>query len=151
MPEPPEEKATAVPVGFQNSVVCADQQVSRCPFVLVDQAAKNWSTFDPFIAEVRHGVGRSWRAKFTGAVRSSTVVVPNVFREHQTQVPLTKDQYPVSEFGSDRAYEPFGETVRLRTTRRNPDDPDANVSEDSPSGSSPVHPKRPGRTRSAKE
>jgi hypothetical protein len=36
-----------VPVGFQNSVACADQQVSRYPFVLVDQAAlwvPNWSS-----------------------------------------------------------------------------------------------------------
>src|SRR2546423_7715940 len=101
MPEPPEEKATAVPVGLQNSVVCADQQVSRCPFVLVDQAAKNRSTLDPFITEVCHGVGRSWRAKFAGAVRSSTVVVLDVLREHHTHVPLTEDQYAVSEFGSE--------------------------------------------------
>jgi hypothetical protein len=29
----------APPVGFQNSVTCADQQVSCCPFVLVDQVS----------------------------------------------------------------------------------------------------------------
>jgi hypothetical protein len=40
--------------------------------------------------------------------------VPNVLREHHTQVPLTEDQYPVSEFGSDRAYEPFGDTIGPR-------------------------------------
>jgi hypothetical protein len=62
--------------------------VSCCSFVLVDQATtKNWSTLDPFIAEVRHGMGRSWRAKLAGTVRPSTVVVPNVLREHHTQVP----------------------------------------------------------------
>jgi hypothetical protein len=72
-------------VGFQNSVVCADQQVSRCPFVLVGQAAKNRSTLDPFIPEVGHGVGRSWRGTFAGAVRSSTVVALDVLREHHTQ------------------------------------------------------------------
>lgn len=51
-------------------------------------------------------------------------------REHHTQVPLTEDQYAVGEFGSDRAYEPFGETVRPRTTRRNLDYADADVSEE---------------------
>jgi putative transposase len=49
-------------------------------------------------------------------------------------VPLTKDQYPVGEFGSDRADEPFGEAVRPRTTRRNPDHADADVSKDSVEG-----------------
>ena len=38
-------------------------------------------------------------------------VVPNIFREHSTQMPLIEDQYAVGEFGSDRAHEPFGETV----------------------------------------
>ena len=79
-------------------------------------------------------MGRSWRAKVAGTVRSSTVVVPNVFREHHTQVPLAEDQYTVGEFGSDRAYEPFSETVRPRTTRRNPDYADADVREDSIEG-----------------
>ena len=52
-----------------------------------------------------------WCMKFAGAVGSSTVVVPNVDSERHTQVPLVKDQHAVSEFGSDRAHEPFGETV----------------------------------------
>jgi hypothetical protein len=60
--------------------------------------------------------------------------VPNVFREHHTQVPLAEDQYTVGEFGSDRADEPFSETVRPRTTRRNPDYADADVREDSIEG-----------------
>jgi hypothetical protein len=60
--------------------------------------------------------------------------VPNVFREHHTQVPLTKDQYPVGDFGSDRADEPFGKTIRLRATRRNLDHADAHVSKDSVEG-----------------
>src|SRR5437764_15232703 len=59
--------------------------------------------------------------KFAGAVGSSTVVVPNVDCEHHTQVPLVEDQHAVSEFGSDSADEPFGETVRLRTPGRNSD------------------------------
>jgi hypothetical protein len=66
------------------------------------------------MTEVCHGVGWSWRAKFAGAVRASTVVVPEVFREHHMQVPLTEDQHTVGEFGSQGADEPFGETVRLR-------------------------------------
>ena len=71
------------------------------------------------------------RAKFAGAVRPSTVVVPNVLREHHTQVPLTEDQHAVGAFGSDRAYEPFGETVRPGATRRNLDHADARIGEDS--------------------
>jgi hypothetical protein len=94
---------------------------SRCPFVLVDQATKNRPTLDPFMVEVRYGVGWLWRAKFAGAVRSSTVAVPDVLREHHMQVPLAEDQHAVGEFGSDRAYEPFGETVRPRAARRNSD------------------------------
>jgi hypothetical protein len=54
------------------------------------------------------------RAKVAGTVRPSTVVVPNVLREHHTQVPLTEDQYVVGGFGSEGADETFGEAVRLR-------------------------------------
>jgi hypothetical protein len=82
------------------------------------------------VGQVRDGVDRSWWAKVTAAVRPSTVVVPNIFREHHTQVPLIADQHPVGEFGSDRMHEPFGETVRPRTTRRNPDHTDAHIGED---------------------
>ncbi len=76
-------------------------------FVLVDQAVQNWATLNPLIAEIRCGAG--W-AKFAGAVRSSTVVVPNVVCEHHTQVPLIEDQHAVGEFGSDRPHEPFGDS-----------------------------------------
>ena len=69
--------------------------------------------------------------KFAGAVGSSAVVVPNVVREYHTQVPLAEDQHAVGEFGSDSAHEPFGETVRPRATRRNPDHVDAHIGQDS--------------------
>ena len=121
-------------MGFQKSVTCADQQFSCCPFLLVDQAIQDRTPLDLFVAEVCHGVGRSWRTKFAGAVRSSTVVVPDVLREHHTQVPLTEDQYAVGEFGSDRADESFGKTIRPRTTRRNLDYANADVSKDSIKG-----------------
>jgi hypothetical protein len=49
-------------------------------------------------------------------------------------VPLTKDQYTVGDFGPDRADEPFGKTIRSRTTRRNLDYADADVSKDSIKG-----------------
>jgi hypothetical protein len=77
------------------------------------------------------GVGRLWWAKVTAAVWPSTVVVPNIFREHYTQVPLIEDQYAVGKFGPDRTHEPFGKTVRPRTTRRNPHHADAHIGEDS--------------------
>ena len=64
------------------------------------------------MAEVCHGMGWVGRAKVAGTVWPSTVVMPNVLGEHHMQVPLTEDQHAVGEFGSDRADEPFGETIR---------------------------------------
>ena len=59
-----------------------------------------------------------WWAKVTAAVRSSTVVVPNIFREHSARVSLIADQHAVGEFGSDRTHEPFGEGVVPRRRLR---------------------------------
>jgi hypothetical protein len=67
---------------------------------------------DPFMAEVRHGVGRLRWAKVAGAVWSPAVVVPDVLREYHTQMPLIEDQHVVGEFSSEGADESFGETVR---------------------------------------
>jgi hypothetical protein len=67
------------------------------------------------MAVVHDRVGRPWWAKVEGAVGSSTVVVANVF----------------GEFGSQGADEPFGETVRPRTPRGNPDHVDAHIGQDS--------------------
>ena len=116
-------------MGFQKSAHLWCAAVSRGPFVLVGQATQNWSTFDVFMAEVGGGVGRLGWAKVAGAVGSSAVVVVNVLREDYTQVPLTEDQHAVGELGSESAYEPFGETVRPRATRRNPDYLDAHIGE----------------------
>jgi hypothetical protein len=63
-------------------------------------------------------------------VRPSAVVVPNVFREHYTQVPLVEDQHAVGELGSEGSDEPCDEAVRPRTPRRNPDHLDAHIGED---------------------
>ena len=63
-------------------------------------------------------------------LRSAAVVVPNIFREHCAQVPPVEDQYVVGEFGSDRAHESFGKTVRARATWRNPDHADAHIGQD---------------------
>jgi hypothetical protein len=82
------------------------------------------------MAEVHGGVGRLRRAKVAGTVQPSIIVVPNVFREHYTQALLTEDQHAVGEFSSDRAHEPFGETVRLGATRRNPDYLNAHIGQD---------------------
>ena len=101
-----------------------------CPFVLVDQATQYRPTFDAFVAEVGDGVGWLRWAKVTGAVRPSAVVVPNVFREHSTQVLLVEDQHAVGEFGSEGSEEPLGEAVRPRTPRRDPDHLDAHIGED---------------------
>jgi hypothetical protein len=52
------------------------------------------------VAEVRDGVGWLRWVKVAGLVRSLAVVVANVVREHDTQVPLTEDHHAVGEFGS---------------------------------------------------
>ncbi|HKR52291.1 MAG TPA: hypothetical protein VJT72_22480 [Pseudonocardiaceae bacterium] len=49
-------------------------------------------------------------------------------------MPLTKDQYTVGDFSPDRADEPFGKTIHPRTTRRNLDDANADISKDSIEG-----------------
>jgi hypothetical protein len=86
------------------------------------------------MVEVGYGVGWLRWARFAGVVRLSIVVVANVFREHQTQVPLTEDQHMFGQFGWEGAEEPFGETVRSRTARRNPDYRDAHIGEDGVEG-----------------
>jgi hypothetical protein len=83
------------------------------------------------MAEVHDRVGRPWWAKVAGAVRSSTIVVADVFGEYDPQVSLAEDQHAVGEFGSEGANEPFGETVCSRTPRGNPDHLDAHIGEDS--------------------
>jgi hypothetical protein len=66
-------------MGFQKSVIYARVAASRRTFVLIDQATKNRSTRDPFMAEVCHGL-RLGRAEFAGVVWPSTVVVPGELR-----------------------------------------------------------------------
>jgi hypothetical protein len=119
------------PVGCQKSASCVEKVFLCCPFVLVDQATQDWSPRDPFVAEVRDGVGRLGWAKVSGAVGSSTVVVANVLIEHDAQVPLAEDQHAVGEFGSHGADESFGEAVRPRATWGNPDHLDIHIGENS--------------------
>ena len=69
--------------------------------------------------------------KVAGAVGSLTVVMLNILREHQPQVPLTEDQHTIGEFGSEGAHEPFGEAVLPRAPRRNLDHLDAYLDENS--------------------
>jgi hypothetical protein len=88
-------------------------------------------TLDPFMAGVRDGVGRVGWAKVAGAVGSSTVVMANVLGEHDTPVPLADDHHAVSEFGSEGADKPFGDTVRPRTPWGNPDHLDAHIGQNS--------------------
>jgi hypothetical protein len=40
--------------------------------------------------------------------------VGGVHGKHLTEVPLTEDQHPVRDFGSDGQHEAFGEAVRPR-------------------------------------
>jgi hypothetical protein len=66
------------------------------------------------MVEIRGGVGRSGWVKVASAVRSSVVVVVNIFGEYCTQVALVDDQHAVGQFGSQGAYKPFGEAVGPR-------------------------------------
>jgi hypothetical protein len=103
---------------------------TRRPFVLVDQATQDRSTRDVFMAEVRYGVGRPWWAKIAGAMGPPTVVMANIFRGHDTQVPLAEDQHAVGEFDSEGADEPFSEAVRPRAPKGNRDHVDAHIGQD---------------------
>jgi hypothetical protein len=122
---------TYLPVGFQKSVTCGEQQF---------HAARSYSLIKPPSTgrrlmrswlEVRDGVGWLRWAKVTGAVRPSTVVVPNVFHEHDTQVPLVEDQHAVGEFGSEGS----DETVRRNSSP-------ADIEEESGPPGCPPRPRR---------
>jgi hypothetical protein len=82
------------------------------------------------MVEIRGGVGRSWRAKVASAVRSSAVVMANIFGEYCTQMALVDDQHAVEQFGSQGTDEPFGEAARSWTPWRNADYLDAHIGQD---------------------
>src|SRR4051812_50062443 len=63
-------------------------------------------------------------------MRSPAVVVGGVNAKHLAQVPLTEDQHTVGDLGADGQHEAFGEAVRPRTPRRNPDHLDTRVRQD---------------------
>ena len=45
----------------------------------------------------------------------------DVHSKHPAQMPLTEDQHPIGDLGPHRQHQAFGEAVRPRTPRRNPD------------------------------
>lgn len=61
---------------------------------------------------------------------SSTVLMIDKRTEHCSQMPLTKDQHTVGEFGSDRQHKSLGEAACPRTTRRNLHDGDVRIGQD---------------------
>lgn len=56
-----------------------------------------------------------------GLVWAIVVAVMGVLAEHAGCVPLVVDQNPVGALRPDRAYEPFGVTVRVGVTGRGAD------------------------------
>lgn len=64
------------------------------------------------MVEVRDGVGRPWWAKIASAMGPSTVVMANIFREYDKQVPLAKDQHAVGKFGRARTNHSAKQFVR---------------------------------------
>src|SRR5689334_21079779 len=63
-------------------------------------------------------------------MRPPLVVVGGVGSKYPTQVLLPEDQHPVDDLGPHRQHEPFGETVRPRAPRRNPNHLDTGVRQD---------------------
>ena len=63
-------------MGFQKSAACAEQQVSRCPFVLVDQSTQDRVTLD--LGPPRGGsvVEGEVRGRGAGVDRCSAVRIP---------------------------------------------------------------------------
>ena len=78
---------------------------------------------------VRDWLWPGW-VELLSAVRPLGVVVLDVLADHRVQMPTAEDEHPVGEFGSHGAHEPFRVAVRLRASRRNPDDFDSGVGED---------------------
>jgi hypothetical protein len=105
-------------VGFQKLATCAEQRSYAARSYSLIKPPRNRSTLDLFVVKVGHGAGRLRWTQFAGTVRPSTVVMANVLGEHQTQVPLTEEQYAVGEFDSDVADEPLGETADVDPRNR---------------------------------
>ena len=63
-------------------------------------------------------------------MRSLPVVVRGIQGKHPTEVSLAEDQHPVGDLGPHCQDEAFGETVRPRTARRNPDHFDSRIRQD---------------------
>ena len=67
------------------------------------------------------------RAELAAAVGSSSVVVPGVFGQDQSQVSLSEDQQAVGDLGPGGEHEPLRISVRTRPSGRDLDDLDADA------------------------
>ena len=63
-------------------------------------------------------------------MRPPGVVMGRVHGKYPTQVLLAEDQHPVGDLGPDGQDEPFGETIRTRTPRRDLEHLDARARQD---------------------
>src|ERR1019366_1523589 len=103
---------------------------SRGVTVFVDQTTKDLGPPYGF-ADVGHpdgGVSHWWQLP-QRAVRAVRVVVPLIFGQHVSKLPLAEYQHPIQTLAADRAHPPLGEGICLRRTRRTTQHSDAYISE----------------------
>jgi hypothetical protein len=105
---------TAQPCRVPEFAGVSDLRFQAAGFVLVDQPAEDRSTPDPLVPEIRDRRFWMWRAQLQRSMRPSPVVVSGVVGKHPAEVPLSEDQHPVGELGSDGQHDAFGEAVRPR-------------------------------------
>jgi hypothetical protein len=68
-------------------------------------------------------LGRLWKSRSEGRVRSSPIVMSRPFPQDQADMLLTDRDDPVETLSADRADQSFAERVRLRRTNRRPQNP----------------------------
>ena len=105
-------------MGFQNSASTLD---------LLLYAARSYSLMRPprtgrrlirSRAKSARGLVGPGRAELAAAVRSSSVIVPDVLGQDRPQVPFTEDQHPIGDLGPGGEHESLGVSIRARAPGR---------------------------------
>ena len=78
-------------------------------------------SLDPLRDQLRHGIDRPGWEELAEAMRSSTIVVQDVFGEHGLEAPPAQDHHAVDKLGSGGECEPFVAAVRPRAPWRDLD------------------------------
>ena len=98
-----------------NTIRGGARRQSGSDVVLVGESAENLSAADPVLGEADRlwwlTLGLSWCELAEGAVRPGSVIVPQVFGQRPSQMPLAEDQHPVEDLAAQGADEAFAGRV----------------------------------------